>query len=60
MPEVGERMRPERGSFGARNRLFGQDETDRGAIGELEDVLGQAARRRISPVRVLDRHDDRL
>ena len=36
------------------------DERDRGAVGELEHGLGQLARLRVRPVRVLDGDDHRL
>ena len=53
-------MRAERGTFGARNRLLGQDERDRRTVAELEHLPGQPPRRRVGPLRVLDREDDRL
>ena len=60
MAVVAERAHPKRRSLGAGDRLLGEDERDRRALGELEHGLGELARLRVRPVGVLERDDDRL
>ena len=57
--ELGEDARAEPPSLRGRVAPQRRDEQERGAVGELEEVLGQLARRRVRPVQVLDREDDR-
>ena len=60
MRVVGQHAQPQAPALGIGVGTHGHDEQEGRAVGEVQQVLRQGARRRVRPVHVVERQDDRL